>query len=123
MKLWIPGEFPSMNKTVAAAKSGRGRGNAYSRLKKEWTEFVKNWVRSQYGAVPHGEPVRLSFHWTTADARTDADNVSSAKKYVIDGLVAAGVLSGDGRRVVVGFGREDFEVGDQPGVTVTIEAA
>lgn len=65
-------------------------------------------------------PVVLTFEWREANKKRDLDNVAAGKKLVIDALVAAEVLKGDGWKYVQGF-RDYFEVADEPGVLVTIE--
>jgi hypothetical protein len=54
------------------------------------------------------------------DRRRDKDNVASARKFVLDGLVLAKVLNGDGWRWIDGWW-DRFSVNpDRPGVGVTI---
>lgn len=62
----------------------------------------------------------ISFHWVEGDMRRDLDNVAAGgRKVVLDGLVAAGVLGGDGWKHVRGFW-DEFSVGQPVGVAVTI---
>lgn len=62
----------------------------------------------------------LTFEWREPNKKRDLDNVAAAKKLVIDGLVTAGVLHGDGWKHLHGF-RDYFEVNPDAGVLVTIE--
>ncbi len=50
--------------------------------------------------TPVLEPVAISCCWYTPNERKDADNVAFAIKFVLDGLVEAGILKGDGRKHV-----------------------
>ncbi len=112
---WIPGEFPSMNEIIAAAKSGRGRSNAYSRMKARFTAIAMN-------AVSGMNPVSsCSIHcqWTSKNSRKDPDNVAAGVKFVLDGLVNAKILPGDGRKHVVGISHS-FVVSKIPGVQIII---
>ena len=45
-------------------------------------------------------PVVVHFHWYTKDRRKDADNVMFAKKFILDGMVDAGVIENDSRKYV-----------------------
>lgn len=94
--LWVPGPLPGLNELLAAAKSGRGRGNAYSRLKSQWTETI--WALAKSAKLqPMTTPVRLGFLWVERDKRRDPDNVAGGgRKLVLDGLVKAGVIADDG---------------------------
>jgi hypothetical protein len=55
--------------------------------------------------------------------RRDQDNIAAGKKLVIDGLVQAGVLAGDGWKYVRGFFDEFSVDPTRPGVMVTIVPA
>jgi len=106
---------------IAAAKSGRGKGNAYSRQKAVWTSTVAASARSHcLGHVP--SPVTITCVWHEPSARRDPDNVQAAVKFVLDGLVEAGVLSGDRRKDIASV-RHEVITSNTPGVAVTIEQA
>lgn len=59
-------------------------------------------------------PVILKFEWHEKTKRRDADNIASAKKFILDALVKNGVLKDDSRKYVKGFydliidDKEDF---------------
>lgn len=123
--LWVPGPLPGMNELIAAAKGSGGRGAGYARLKRTWTDVVQLLAKSKKLPAFPGQVV-LSFHWYERDRRRDPDNVAAGgRKLILDGLVAAGVLGGDGWRHVQGWSdRFDIEgAGGHnlgPGVGVTI---
>lgn len=125
--LWVPGPLPGMNELIAAAKGSGGRGAAYARIKDEWTTTV--WAYAKAARLPKfpGRVV-LSFRWLERDRRRDPDNVAAGgRKLVLDGLVTAGVLRGDGWRFVQSW-RDSFDVYTSvplargPGVEVTLES-
>lgn len=100
----IEGSMPSLNDYVAAERSNRFLG---ARMKRDETERARAAAVSQ--GVPHFVgPVTVRFLWIERTRRRDLDNVAFAKKFVLDGLVAAGILDGDGQRVVVGL-QDTFE--------------
>ena len=49
------------------------------------------------------KPVTIDIEWVTKNTRKDPDNVAFAKKFILDGLVKAGVLENDGRKQITGF--------------------
>lgn len=94
--LWVPGPLPGLNELIAAAKSGRGRGNAYSRLKAEWTNVIV--IHAKAARVPaFSRRVFVTFEWVEKTRKRDPDNIAAGgRKLVLDALVKAGVLQGDG---------------------------
>jgi hypothetical protein len=116
----IDGPLPGMNEMIAAAKGSGGRGAAYARLKLAWTLKVKSEAKRQgLRPVPRAT---LRFAWFEKDRRRDPDNVASAKKLVLDGLVAAGVLPRDGWSAVLGFSDRWAIDRHLPRVEITIES-
>lgn len=120
--VFIPGPLPGMNEIIAAAKSGRGKGNAYSRMKKQWGEVVWAFAKSARLARVEG-PVSVRMCWREKDARRDIDNVAAAAKFVLDGLVKAGVIANDNQATVIAL-EHIFTVDKaKPGVLVSVDPA
>ena len=94
-EITIPGELPNLNAALAGAKR---HWSSYAQIKKQQTTKVARIARGQ--RTPVTPPVDLVFSWTTKDKRVDPDNVSHGAKYAIDGLVNAGILPNDGRKVI-----------------------
>lgn len=88
-KLIIPGELPDLNQIIAAAKSHYG---AYSKLKKENTDLIAYLANK----LPKIERVDLEITWYCKDKRKDKDNITAGIKFILDGLVKAGVIENDG---------------------------
>lgn len=97
--LFIGGPLPGMNELIESAKAG-GRGMGYAKLKKVWTENV--WALAKVAQLkPIVGRAKLHFHWIERDKRRDPDNIAAGgRKLILDGLVMAGVLEGDGWRFV-----------------------
>ena len=118
-ELWIPGPLPGMNETIAAAKGFGGRGYGYSKIKHRWTEAVQ--LLAKAAQLKPVSSARFSFVWRERKRSRDPDNFTAARKFVLDGLVAAGVIPDDGWAEVLGFS-DAWTVSRQPGVLVTIES-
>lgn len=119
---FVPGPLPGLNEVIAAAKSGHGRGNGYARLKQSWTDAV--WALALSAKLqPCDGPASVCFEWRERDRRRDPDNVAGARKFLLDGLVKAGVLADDGWDEVEMW-IDRFQVDKaKPGVLVTITTA
>lgn len=123
---WILGPLPSLNDIIKSAKSGRGKGNAYSRMKAEWTDHVCVDARSKR-LRPEPGRVNVILTWREKRRNRDPDNVHAAVKFILDGLVKAQVLKCDTARTIARIDHRPIEYVDEwhrePGVTVTLEAA
>ena len=118
-RLTIPGRMPGLNDYVRAERANR---YAASKMKKQQTE------RAGIAAAEQGMPsfegrVEIAFTWVEADRRRDMDNVAFAKKFILDGLVRAGVIRDDTPRYVAGFSdRFDYD-GRDPRIEVEVRSA
>jgi len=121
-EVFVPGPLPGMNEIIAAAKSGRGKGNAYSRMKKQWGETV--WALAKSARLPKCEgPVSVLFCWREKDRRRDIDNVAAAAKFILDGLVKAGVIANDNQQTVFSIEHRFTVDKRKPGVLVIVGPA
>lgn len=98
MTLTIPGRLPGLNEIIAAAKSHYAK---YSTEKKERTEEVA-WLAKQ-ARLPRFEKAYLVITWYEPNSRRDPDNVMAGQKFILDGLVQAGVLPGDSQKYIQGI--------------------
>ena len=97
MQCKIPLKLPSLNEYINAC-----RRNAYAGAKmKKDTETQIMWFVKR---LPRFEnPVTIHFHWIEGNQRRDYDNISAAKKFILDALVKAGKLKDDNRNFVKGY--------------------
>ncbi len=112
----IEGELTDLNTYV---DTERGNRFAAAKIKKYETARVRGEALSQH------LPRLLRFDqlicvWYTRDARKDADNVAFAVKFVLDGLVDARVLPGDGRKFTGAILHSFLVDAKRPRVEVTI---
>lgn len=90
----IYGSLTTLNPYINAERAHKHRG---ARIKKDQTSLVC-WSAKAAKLKPFNgkRKVHVVIHWYAKDKRTDKDNVSFAKKFILDGLVWAGVLIDDG---------------------------
>ena len=109
--------MPDFNSLVNAMK---GHWSAWHTEKKRWTDKVA--LLSKAARLhPYTVPVRVEMTHYSRDRRRDPDGIRTvASKFILDGLVVAGVLPDDSQRWVLGF-TDHFEVDKQrPRVVVRL---
>lgn len=92
----IPFRLPGLNQVNAA---NRTNPHAGARMKREVDESICLFIKSA-----HIRPVQYPciVHMTFCEAgRRDADNVESAKKFILDALVKSGIIADDNPKHVV----------------------
>ena len=94
----IPGRLPGQNDMTQANRSHRYAGSSQ---KKKWTTVV-HLAALAAGIKPVGR-CRIRYRWYEPNRRRDLDNIRSGSKFILDGLVVAGVLEDDGWRVITGL--------------------
>lgn len=87
--------FPTLNEYIDCE---RGSTIAAATMKKKCTEQVKEQCLLQQIQPVNGK-IDLLFEWHSS-TRHDPDNVAFAKKFILDGLQAAGVLENDNRKFI-----------------------
>lgn len=115
--LIIPGELPGLNEIIGANRINRFQG---AKQKKEADRLI-----CLSAAAQHIRPVASAdfvFRWYCKNRRKDKDNIASAKKFIFDGLIKAGVLKNDGWAEIGDFRDEFYIDKESPRVEVTIAA-
>lgn len=116
----VHGRLPGLNELIAANRVNRYAG---AQLKKETDTLIRLSIRAARG---RGEcwAVRdqcaVLFYWFERTHRRDLDNIFSAKKFILDAMVAEGLIKNDSQRYV-GALCDRFTLEDDDGVTVVIE--
>lgn len=96
--LWIPGRMPGLNDYIGAMNHNRFLGN---QMKQENTNLVAMLAKTKLNPVKY--PVTIQFVWQEPNDRRDPDNIIFAKKFILDGLVVAGILPNDTQKWIMGF--------------------
>lgn len=116
LKVIIKGELPDLNTEINEAKK---HWSYYAKHKQYWTNYIALTVQSQ--KLPKIiSPIKPKFIWYTKNERKDCDNISFAKKYILDGFVKAGLIENDNRKCIKGFNGDDFKV-DKENPRVEVE--
>lgn len=97
----------------------RGNKFAAAKIKKNETESVYWFIKAQELKPMKGK-VRIVFHWYVKNIKKDPDNIAFGKKYILDGLVMAGILKNDGQKNIGGFS-DHFHIDKKEGVVIYIE--
>ena len=112
-KVFIPHQFCTLNKYIAAMNRNRYIGN---KIKQDETEIA----RLHFIGKKFDTPCYIKFRWFVKDKRTDPDNIAFAKKYILDGIVKAKSIPDDTMRHILGFTDEFIIDKNNVGVEVTI---
>ena len=115
MKLVIPGEMPDLNQIIKYSKQ---HWSTYSKLKRKYTDLVFL-IGRRYGKID-GQAY-ITFRWYCKDKRKDPDNIAAGKKFILDGLVKAGVFEDDTWKQIKGFRDEFYLDPKEPRIEVEIK--
>lgn len=112
-ELFIPERLAGLNDLIGAINRNRFLGN---QLKQRETNLVALYAKR---LKPCEHPVFIDFQYYEPNAKRDPDNIAAAKKFILDGLVVAGVLPNDTQKWIVGFS-DRWYVSEKIGVLITI---
>lgn len=118
VSIWIPGRLPGENEIIDAAKSGRGKNNAYSRMKHQWTDHIAALVSECN--LPAMKLIKVKFVWFESGRQRDPDNIAAGAKFCFDGMVQAGLIPKDTRQHVIAFSHVFARPGVRSGVIMRI---
>jgi len=99
MKIIIPGRLPGFNEIIDAAKYARNKYQAYSQMKEHYTNMVA-WLAKR---LPKFKKVALIITWYEPNRHRDPDNIMAGQKFIIDGLVTAGIIPNDNQKHILGI--------------------
>lgn len=99
----IRAKLPSLNDYILACRANRYKGAHF----KHEVEEVIGWNIKQALVKktlhPTSDPITVIFKWHEKTKRRDADNIASAKKYILDAMQQQGVIPNDNRKHIRGF--------------------
>lgn len=120
MKLVLRNKLPDYNWAIEKAK-GDKRGIIYRQSKKKVDEAICWEAQRQLRGLTVSGNCAFVFKWYCKNRMKDPDNISSAVKYIFDGLQLSGILPGDGFKNTSGGTLHLYYVDKQdPRVEITI---
>lgn len=108
------GRFPSLNEYIDAERGIRYKAAA---IKRKYTDLVAEAACNMPAFL---DPVYVTFDWYERDHRRDPDNIRFAAKFILDGLVKAGVIKNDTQRWICGLEDRYHVDAQRPRVVVTL---
>ena len=106
--------LPSLNEYIDVC-----RRNKYQAA--QWKASVEEQIGWFIKGLPKfTSPVWIDFHWIEPNKKRDPDNIVSAKKYILDALVNAGVIPNDTMKWISGF-TDTWSVGERSRVIIDIK--
>jgi len=113
--MFIKDTMPGLNDYSDAERKHR---QVAATMKRTQTERVA-WV-AKTQLTPFNGPIALNFTYKEKNRKRDKDNIAFAKKFILDGLVMAGIIPNDTWAWIDSW-TESFVVdAADPGITVTI---
>lgn len=119
-KFTINERLPSLNDLIGKNRTSKYLG---AKFKRDVDELIINYIVNQgVSSVPLDLfPVGIKIKYYEKDKRRDMDNILSAKKYILDAMVTAEIIPGDGQRYIVSFTESiDFDK-NNPRVEVEVD--
>lgn len=110
----IPFRLPSLNQYINECRTNPYKA---SKFKKD----IENDIAVYVSKLPKFEkPIRITFLWVEENKRRDLDNICASKKFILDAMVKAGVLTDDNRNCVTAF-TDKFAYAKESRVIIEIE--
>jgi Holliday junction resolvase RusA-like endonuclease len=104
-----------MNELINLNRSHWSKG---AKAKKENTDICE----AYFIGKTYKTPITMKFIWYIAHKNMDADNIASAKKFIIDGMVKAGSINNDNLNHITEFTGDVFIISKElQGVEVEIK--
>lgn len=97
----IPGTLPTLNQYVNKERTNRFMA---AKIKRETQERIISCLDDDAPCFPGC--VTVWFEWIRPDMRSDKDNVAFAKKFVLDALQEAGIITNDKWKLCTPYDRK-----------------
>lgn len=118
----IPYELMDLNTYINNNRANRMQG---AKSKRSYTKIcalsVKTAINQGFEIKEDEMPIDLHFKWYVPNRKKDKDNIAFSKKFILDGMLKAGLLENDGWKQIGNF-RDSFYIDkENPRVVVEIE--
>lgn len=113
MRFVIPHRLTRQNEYI-----NQERRNKYAaaKIKKDMTHICSRYVPK--GHIDY--PIEVHLIWTVKNYANDADNVAFGKKFILDGMMKAGLIKKDNLTMIKHL-RDDYKKGKNEQVEVIIK--
>ena len=116
----IESKLPSLNDYVNVCRTNKFKGASFKKgIENLILIYIRN-AKVKKILEPTNKPVIVHFEWHEKTKRRDADNIASAKKYILDAMQKADIIPNDNRKYVKGF-TDDILDDTKDFVVVTLE--
>ena len=99
----VQAKLPSLNQYINACRLNKFAGAKFKRDTEKIIEDAIDIYLNHEQLQSVNEPVKIRFDWHEKTMRRDADNIASAKKYILDAMQTKNILPNDNRQYVKGF--------------------
>ena len=97
-------KLPSLNEVINANRGNYYQGNSLKhKVQKSIGVCIEKAVSDGTIKQVKSYPVMIDFEWHERTKKRDADNIASAKKFILDEMVNQGIIKNDSRKYVKGF--------------------
>lgn len=105
---------PSLNSIINASRRSRDSANYQKQF---WTNKVADLCQD---LPKFPDKVWLEFHWTVKNNRRDPDNIASAAKFIMDGMLKAQMIQEDNLIYIQSPITHHYHIGDTDTAKVII---
>ena len=116
----VQAKLPSLNQYINACRLNKFAGAKFKRDTEKIIEDAIDIYLDHEQLQSVNEAVKIRFDWHEKTMRRDADNIASAKKYILDAMQTKNILPNDNRQYVKGF-YDDIVDDDENYVLVEIK--
>lgn len=99
----IKAKLPSLNDYVDVCRRSKYQANQFKSEIEELIGWAIRQAQTKGSLKPTNKPIIVYFEWHEKTKRRDADNIASAKKYILDAMQKCKIIPNDNRRYVKGF--------------------
>lgn len=91
----IPGRLPGLNEIIDMARANKFDA---AEQKKTYTDMVFWYAKKAH--LPKMQRVKVRVTWFESNSKRDPDNIHAGVKFILDGLVLAGIIPNDNQQHV-----------------------
>ncbi len=117
MKIQLNCDLPTLNKYINAERSNKFMA---SKMKKNVESCLILELKRLKFKLPVQKMFDINFVWIRKNNRSDHDNISFSKKFILDSFVKSGILENDNPKYIRNF-TDKFEIGKENYVIVEFE--